>query len=179
MDYTHFTTDDVMDFIQGRIDQLRSRKQRQVGTTSHPDTRISELTHVRHAIMTRAQDAKTEAYEKAEPKPYPTLETHDRMYKDAVQVQDACNLSGVLFSFARHMQTLCDMGLDTDQKNRHPVSILFSCKIASLTGSEHGTAYVEAYEQAKGAIEMFEAYRETYGDEGMQEPQREDVGVTP
>jgi len=70
------------------------------------------------------------------------------MYRDAMAVQDACNLSGVVSSFARHMHTLCEMGFDTDQRNRHPVSILFSSKIASLTGSESLTAFSEAYERA-------------------------------
>lgn len=72
----------------------------------------------------------------------------NRMYQDALDVQNACNLSGVLFSFARHMQTLCDLGLDTDAKNAHPVSILFSSKIASLTGSEGLDTFSEAYQVA-------------------------------
>jgi len=72
----------------------------------------------------------------------------NRMYQDALDVQNACNLSGVLFSFARHMQTLCDLGIDTDARNRHPVSILFSSKIASLTGSEGLDTFSEAYQRA-------------------------------
>ena len=70
------------------------------------------------------------------------------MYRDALAVQNACNLSGVVSSFARHMHTLCEMGFDTDQRNRHPVSILFSSKIASLTGSEGMDTFSEAYQRA-------------------------------
>lgn len=66
-----------------------------------------------------------------------------RMYEDALTVQGACNLSGVVFSFAEHMQTLCDMGLDTDEKNSHPVSVLFADKIADMTG--RGKGYSEAH----------------------------------
>ena len=76
-----------------------------------------------------------------------------RMYEDALAVQDACNLSGVVFSFAKHMQTLCDMGLDTDAKNRHPVSVLFASKISSLTNGEEFDSFHDAYIQAKKIVE--------------------------
>lgn len=73
-----------------------------------------------------------------------------RMYADALIVQDACNLSGVVHSFSRHMQTLCDMGIDnTDDRNRHPVCILFSSKIASLSGSEDFKNFSRAYGEVK------------------------------
>lgn len=54
-------------------------------------------------------------------------------YADAIGVQNASNISGVLFSFARHMQTLCDEGLDSRGKANHPVTILFLDKLVSLT----------------------------------------------
>lgn len=80
------------------------------------------------------------------------------MYKDALTVQDACNLSGVVFSFARHMQTLCDMGMDTERKNSHPVSVLFSSKIASLTRSNSDEEFSKAYREAdKKMTEYMEA----------------------
>ncbi len=76
-----------------------------------------------------------------------------RMYQDALIVQDACNLSGVVHSFSKHMQTLSDMGIDnTDEKNRHPVCILFSSKIASLTGSEDFSNFSRAYGEVKQNI---------------------------
>ena len=72
-----------------------------------------------------------------------------KLASDAIAVQDACNLSGVVFSFAKAMQSLCDMGLDTAQRNEHPIAILFSSKIASLTGSEHSLVFSKAYDWAK------------------------------
>lgn len=53
-------------------------------------------------------------------------------WRQAIDVQDASNLSGVVFAFARTMQKLCDEGLDTDARNSHPISILFASKILSL-----------------------------------------------
>lgn len=74
----------------------------------------------------------------------------ERMYSDALIVQDACNLSGVVHSFSKHMQTLSDMGIDnTDDKNRHPICVLFSSKIASLTGSENFKDFSRAYGEVK------------------------------
>ena len=81
----------------------------------------------------------------------------------ALDVQDACNLSGVVHSFSRVMSLLSDeanrIGLGTDWKNTHPIAVLFSDKIASLTGSNGGfiainnaysAAYAAAQEFAKG-----------------------------
>lgn len=72
--------------------------------------------------------------------------------EDALVVQNACNLSGVVFSWARHMQAVCDAanqyGKGTDWKNHHPVNVLFASKVASLTGSEEGLGYYNANEAA-------------------------------
>lgn len=78
----------------------------------------------------------------------PTKEQIFLMYKDAMTVQNACNLSGVVFSFARHMKTLCDMGMDTERKNNHPVSVLFASKIASLTSSNSDEKFGKACREA-------------------------------
>jgi len=67
----------------------------------------------------------------------------------ALDVQDACNLSGVVHSFSRVMSFLSDeanrTGKGTDWKNTHPIAVLFADKIASLTNSGHGTVYSSAY----------------------------------
>ena len=55
-----------------------------------------------------------------------------KTWQQAIDVQDASNLSGVVFAFARTMQKLCDEGIDTDARNSHPISILFASKILSL-----------------------------------------------
>lgn len=58
--------------------------------------------------------------------------------RNALQCQDACNLSGVLFTFARDMQAVCDesnrLEKGTDWKNQHAVVILYLDKLAQLAG---------------------------------------------
>lgn len=58
----------------------------------------------------------------------------------ALQVQNACNLSGIVRTFADITPILWSearsLGHGTDWVNRHPISVMFSRKIASLTGSE-------------------------------------------
>ncbi len=61
-----------------------------------------------------------------------------RHCKDALQIQDACNLSGVVHSMAEVMESVCDvahrLGNGTAWKNRHPVIVLFAAKVAHLAG---------------------------------------------
>jgi hypothetical protein len=60
------------------------------------------------------------------------------IYKEAIEVQDACNLSGVIHSFSKVMDEIWkeakDNGEGTYYVNHHPVAIMFSSKISSLTG---------------------------------------------
>jgi uncharacterized protein (UPF0548 family) len=64
--------------------------------------------------------------------------TYQQAAKAAIEVQDACNLSGVAFSFAEAMQAICDeqcrLGEGTDWKNRNPVAQLFLWKMVDLAG---------------------------------------------
>jgi hypothetical protein len=64
-------------------------------------------------------------------------------------VQDACNLSGVVHSFSKAMEALSEIANNTGQgsewKNSHPVAVLFSSKIASLTRSEDMPTFTAAY----------------------------------
>jgi hypothetical protein len=69
--------------------------------------------------------------------------------KDALLVQDACNLSGVAHSFSRMLREMSDANMGTDARNTHPLSLLFSSKIASMTGSESMLQFSKAYEYAK------------------------------
>lgn len=62
--------------------------------------------------------------------------TMAQLAQEAIDVQNACNLSGVAHRFARVMSDLCALGLDTDARNRHPIAILWSDKIAHLTGTQ-------------------------------------------
>lgn len=74
-------------------------------------------------------------------------------FRIALQVQDACNLSGVVHSFSAIMEKLskeaCDKGYGTDWKNTHPISILFASKIGSLTGCETNLKFQEAYDKCQ------------------------------
>lgn len=72
-----------------------------------------------------------------------------RDYQNAIDVQYACNLCGVVQSFAKVMcKILHDTG-STDAANKHPIAILYADKIASLTGTQ-GAAF-DAFQAAYGA----------------------------
>ena len=73
----------------------------------------------------------------------------------AINVQDACNLSGVVHSFSQFMtwsfEEWPDLG--TDARNTHYIAVLFSSKIASLTGSEVGLNFSKAYQECANVAE--------------------------
>lgn len=56
--------------------------------------------------------------------------------QEALNVQDACNLSGVAHGFARAMADLCSHVPNTSERNAHPIAILWADKIAHLTGTQ-------------------------------------------
>ena len=58
------------------------------------------------------------------------LTKHD--YQTAMDVQSACNLSGVILSFAR---VIVKIPGGTDARNRHPICRLYAEQIAHLTGA--------------------------------------------
>ncbi len=61
------------------------------------------------------------------------------IYQNALDVQSASNLSGVVLQFARDMKRIneevCASGGGTEQVNRHPVCRLYAEQIAWLTGA--------------------------------------------
>lgn len=63
----------------------------------------------------------------------------------ALDVQTACNLSGVARSFAEIMAQLRAAGLDTRAANTHPIARLFAEQIWHLTGAGSGDSYSQAY----------------------------------
>lgn len=69
-------------------------------------------------------------------------------YQTALDIQDACNLSGVVFTFAKIMKRLCNTanleGHGTDWKNTHPIVQLFCDKLADLAQVRDFTAYIKA-----------------------------------
>lgn len=81
---------------------------------------------------------------------YKSTEAVQKAARDAIDVQDACNLTGVLNSFQRHMAAICESQpeMGTDARNRHPVAVLFINKMADLAGIEReygSNEYLDAY----------------------------------
>lgn len=80
-----------------------------------------------------------------------------RDYSDAIFAQSACNLSGIVFSFAQVMQRICNEanagGHGTDWKNHHPIARLYAEQIAHLSGagmtSDEGCTYSKAYAECE------------------------------
>jgi len=73
-------------------------------------------------------------------------------YKDAIDIQDACNLSGVVRSMVDVLGKLWNEAhaehVGTDWVNRHPISVMYADKIASLTGVQslsEDNAFHDAY----------------------------------
>lgn len=78
--------------------------------------------------------------------------------QSALDVQTACNLSGVVFSFAEVMRVLCDdRRLDTNDRNKHAICRLYAEQIAHLSGagvpSDPDNTYRVAYETCKRLAE--------------------------
>jgi len=65
------------------------------------------------------------------------MKTEAQICREALQVQDAPNLAGVLTSFK---ENLCDLrthlGGDWDKSNRHPAMYLFAAQVLYLTGGD-------------------------------------------
>jgi hypothetical protein len=69
--------------------------------------------------------------------------------QQAIDIQDACNLSGVVYSFARVMDTLCANTTATRDRNSHPIVTMFLLKLCELNGC--GSTLHETYEAAEKA----------------------------
>jgi hypothetical protein len=81
----------------------------------------------------------------------PDIRTMQDLVRNALQVQDACNMSGIARSFALDVARLRILiegmpGFNSDMLSRHPVCVMWSSKIASLTGSEIGMRFSRAYD---------------------------------
>lgn len=81
-----------------------------------------------------------------------SVRTETQLLAEALQVQDACNLSGVVHSFSRALTDLWAIadhdGEGTDWVNQHPVSVLFADKIKHLSGLDHKNDVFDAYQVA-------------------------------
>lgn len=93
--------------------------------------------------------------------------TIQQMAQQALDVQTACNLSGIVHSFAEIVSAMrTEHHMDTAQCNRHPVCVLFSDKIADMTGSSvraYPEGYAECQRLADGSITEPSAYAKSAG----------------
>jgi len=70
-----------------------------------------------------------------------------RDYQSALDVQNACNLSGVVIAYAEVMRKICEEDWrskrgGTEWRNRHPISILYASKVLSLATGEITDTYI-------------------------------------
>jgi len=97
------------------------------------------------------------------------MKTIQECAMEALQVQNACNLSGVVHSFGEVMQSISDYafehGKGTDWKNNHPIVIAFIDKLSSLASVQcldcrlvkMAWAYKECERLAEGESTEYEA----------------------
>lgn len=71
-------------------------------------------------------------------------------YQDALAVQSACNLSGVVHDFSSIMTRLWEeareKGKGTDWVNHHPICILFAEQVMFLAHNGNSTEYFQAHD---------------------------------
>jgi len=76
------------------------------------------------------------------------LTPHD--YQSALDAQSACNLSGLVFSFASVIKRIWAEaragGHGTDWVNRHPISRLYAEQIMHLAAGYSDDSYTKAYD---------------------------------
>ena len=84
--------------------------------------------------------------------------TYQQLAQQALDVQDACNLSGVVHAMSRGMEALWaeahQHGHGTEWVNEHPIVTLFIDKLAHLNKSQqdlHGKVFA-AYDRVHEAI---------------------------
>lgn len=67
-----------------------------------------------------------------------------RWAREALSVQDACNLSGVVHRFSEILSEMCKLGWDTPKRNTHPVCQIWVDKLAALTRIQYDQSAVFA-----------------------------------
>lgn len=74
-------------------------------------------------------------------------------YEDAITVQDACNLSGVVHSFSRVISKIWVEARKekkgTEWVNQHPISKMYSDKILHLAGECNMNTYLSCERQVE------------------------------
>ena len=70
-------------------------------------------------------------------------------FKDAIQVQDACNLCGVAQAFARICKEVLHEKVGTDAVRRDPAVILFMDKMWDMVGRPEFDDYHKAHNKCE------------------------------
>jgi hypothetical protein len=82
-------------------------------------------------------------------------QTYQDAARTALEVQDACNLSGVAHAFSRAVNAIWDeahrTGKGTDWVNSHPICTLFISKLTDLNGRE--ADFFKTYDAVKNITE--------------------------
>lgn len=95
------------------------------------------------------------------------MKTMQEAAQKAILAQDACNLSGLVFSFAQMMELICEddrkHGHGTDWKNTHPICVLMLDKMYQLARCENN--FSRAYDAVKQMAAGEELAAEEGGDE--------------
>ncbi len=86
--------------------------------------------------------------------------TYQQAAQQALDIQDACNLSGVAFAFAKAVQAVCDeshklASAGTDWRNTNPVITMHLLKMAEMNGC--GSTLDAAYDRAEMECRMIAA----------------------
>ena len=72
------------------------------------------------------------------------------IYKVAMDIQDACNLSGVIGMWERLRDDIWtdvrEHGGGTREFNNHPVNVMFASKVSAMTGAEITQHFGIAYD---------------------------------
>ncbi len=86
-------------------------------------------------------------------------------YMDAIRVQDACNLSGILHSWLRTIARMREDGLGTDGTNHHVVSRMYASKVAYLTGAADTSRLMADWDECERmSRELLDGMREKVED---------------
>lgn len=83
--------------------------------------------------------------------------TLQQLAKESLDVQDACNLSGVVHGFSRSITRLRELlpNAGTDDINTHPICVIWADKIAHLTRTQMDSTKVlfDSYSKVKDLAE--------------------------
>ena len=87
------------------------------------------------------------------------MTAYERACKNALDVQDACNFSGVLKSFAQDMEAvrehLYELGIySASTFAMHPVALLYMDKLADLQRRPDSMVLFHAFDACRGAIAL-------------------------